>query len=214
MTDWAETLDGLRAGDLAATNSVIALITRYLASTGAFKLRDSWDDLVQEVLMTLLQKPPRSREPGAIVRHIQTTTYRRYIDEIRRIQGRKRKDGEGDAGGAWRRNVALDEALELAEPEDFWSRQMDLGVRGALDRLEAPQRRALVAVYLTGFTYDEAAAHLGVPLGTLKGQLREGLARLRAMLLEKDEASPSDSGRSSDSLTGGVLRERTGEFDE
>jgi hypothetical protein len=50
VTNWAETLAGFRTGDLDATNQIIALITRYLASIGAFGLRDSWDDLVQEVL--------------------------------------------------------------------------------------------------------------------------------------------------------------------
>ena len=80
VTDWAEQLDGLHAGELAATNQIITLVTRYLAQIGAFDLRDSWDDFVQEVLITLLEKPPRSREPGAIVRHIQTTCRRRFID--------------------------------------------------------------------------------------------------------------------------------------
>ena len=135
MTDWVEKLDGLRAGELEATNHIIALITRYLASIGAFRLRDSWDDLVQEVLIALLRHPPDSREPGAIVRHIQTTSYRRYIDEIRRVEGRKRSNESDGVGGAgWRRNVSFDEIPESAEADDFWARQMDVGVRAALDR--------------------------------------------------------------------------------
>jgi RNA polymerase sigma-70 factor (ECF subfamily) len=194
VTNWAETLAGFRTGDLDATNQIIALITRYLASIGAFGLRDSWDDLVQEVLISLLRHPPDSPEPGAIVRHIQTTSYRRYIDEIRRLRGRQRPkevEGEGEEaeGPGWRRNVSFDEIPEASQVEDFWARQLDVGVQLALDRLDERQRRALEAVYLVGFTYEEAAAQLDTPLGTLKGLLRDGLADLRKQLLGESEPS-------------------------
>ena len=190
MTNWTEKLEGLRSGKPDAVNQIVALITRYLASIGAFRLRDSWDDLVQEVLIALLQHPPESREPGAIVRHIQTTCYRRYVDEIRRVRGRKRPvEGDNGAGAGWRRNVSLDEIPEPAEAEDFWARQMDVAVRAALDRLDERKRRALEAVYLMGFTYEEAAAQLETPLGTLKGLLRDGLADLREQLLTESERS-------------------------
>jgi RNA polymerase sigma-70 factor (ECF subfamily) len=188
-------LDGLRAGDLDATNQLIALVTRCLANRGAFEIRDSWDDLVQEVLISLIQKPPRSREPGAIVRHIQTTCYRLYVDEIRRARGRKRrKVGEAeDSGTGWRRNIPLEEAPEPVLTEPFWTRQMDLGVKNALEALEERQRRALEAVYLEGFTYAEAAVRLETPLGTLKDLLRGGLHELRRRIVGETESSPSDS---------------------
>jgi RNA polymerase sigma-70 factor (ECF subfamily) len=190
VTNWVEQLEGFRSGELDATNQIIALITRYLASIGAFALRDSWDDLVQEVLIALLRHPPESRASGAIVRHIQTTCYRRYIDEIRRVQGRKRQaEGDEGSGTGWRRNVSFDEVPEPAEADDFWAHQMDVGVRAALDRLDERKRSALEAVYLVGFTYEEAAARLETPLGTLKGLLRDGLAELRQQLLAEAERS-------------------------
>lgn len=193
MTNWAEIFDGLCAGELEATNQVIALITRYLARSGAFEIRDSWDDLVQDVLITIIQTPPRSREHGAIVRYIQTTCYRRYVDEIRRISGRKRSGEPGEeATTGWRRNVPFDEAQEPGLADPFWSKQMDLGVRSALDRLEERKRKSLEAVYLMGFTYDEASAELQIPLGTLKGLLREGLSELRELISNESEESSSD----------------------
>jgi RNA polymerase sigma factor (sigma-70 family) len=198
VTDWAEQLDGLQAGEAAAANQIITLVTRYLARIGAFEMRDSWDDFVQEVLITLIQKPPTSREPGAIVRHIQTTCRRLYIDEIRRTQGRKRtKRGDEDAGTGWRRNVSFDEAQEPGLADQFWSGQMDLGVRAALDRLEERTRRVVEAVYLEGFTYEEASSQLSIPLGTLKGVLRDGLSTLRQQILGEGKKSPSDSRGSS-----------------
>jgi RNA polymerase sigma-70 factor (ECF subfamily) len=198
VTDWADKLDGLRAGDLAATNQIIALVTRNLAILGAFEHRDSWDDFIQDVLLALVRKPPSSREPGAIVRHIQTTCRRRYIDEIRRTRGRKRSRGNSQGGDTgWRRNVSLEEIREPDLTDQFWAKQMDLGVRRALERLEERKRRALVAVYLEGFTYEEAAIRLQTPLGTLKGLLRQGLGELRRSIAGGNEAPVSDSaGRS------------------
>jgi RNA polymerase sigma-70 factor (ECF subfamily) len=52
----------------------------------------------------------------------------------------------------------------------------------ALEKLDAPKRAALMAVYGEGMTYDEAARATGLPLGTLKGHLRSGTAFLRRAL--------------------------------
>jgi RNA polymerase sigma-70 factor (ECF subfamily) len=185
VTDWAETLEGLAAGQLAATDRVITLITKYLARIGAYQFRDAWDDLVQEVLISLLKSPPKSEEPGAIVRHIQTTTYRKYIDEIRRERGRRhQREGSEDSGSqGWRRNVPLDEVLELSEPEDFWATQMDPGIRKALETLDDRKRRVVECRYLLGCTNEEAASRLEIPLGTFKRLLAQGLVELRETLL-------------------------------
>jgi RNA polymerase sigma-70 factor (ECF subfamily) len=185
VTDWVETLEGLTAGELAATDRVITLITKYLARIGAYQYRDAWDDLVQEVLISLLKSPPKSETSGAIVRHIQTTTYRKYIDEIRRERGRRqqREGSEDSEPQAWRRNVSLDEALELSEPEDFWATQMDPGIRKALEALDDRKRRVVECRYLLGCTNEEAASRLEIPLGTFKRLLAQGLVELRETLL-------------------------------
>ncbi|MBW2495931.1 MAG: hypothetical protein JRF61_01545, partial [Deltaproteobacteria bacterium] len=129
----------------------------------------------------------------AIVRHIQTTTYRLYVDEIRRARGRRRRREEGEQSTTgWRRNVPLEEAPEPALTESFWTRQMDLSVKNALAALEERQRRALEAVYVEGFTYEEAAVQLDTPLGTLKDLLRAGLRELRTRMLGESDGSPSD----------------------
>jgi len=183
--DWAKTLEGLTAGELAATDQVITLITKYLACIGAYRYRDAWDDLAQEVLISLLKSPPRVEASGSIVRHIQTTTYRKYVDEIRREQGRRRQrpEGEGAPAQGWRRSVRLDEVLELSEPEDFWARQMDPGLRKALEGVEQRKRRVVEARYLLGCTNEEGSSRLDIPLGTYKRLLAQGLAELRGLLL-------------------------------
>jgi RNA polymerase sigma-70 factor (ECF subfamily) len=51
-----------------------------------------------------------------------------------------------------------------------------------LEELEECPRKALKLVYYEGMTYDEVAAHLGVPLGTVKSWVRRSLIRLRGCL--------------------------------
>ncbi len=52
-------------------------------------------------------------------------------------------------------------------------------VRGALRRLPPAQREAVVLTHLCGLTHHQTAAAVGRSLGTVKGRIRLGHARLR-----------------------------------
>lgn len=87
---------------------------------------------------------------------------------------------------ARRRGAIQIEALEgvvanLESPGDA-RRDDRIALHAALDELPERERRAVTMTYIGGFTYDETAARLDVPLGTLKSRLRSGLDRLRRSL--------------------------------
>jgi RNA polymerase sigma-70 factor, ECF subfamily len=55
-------------------------------------------------------------------------------------------------------------------------------VRQALNQLTREQQEALDLAYFDGLSHGQIAARLGLPLGTVKGRIRLGLARLRSEL--------------------------------
>ena len=90
------------------------------------------------------------------------------------------------------RRYARAETLEPAEWERRLTRLPDqthrleaLDLLRAVDRLNEDQREVLLLVGLEGFTYEEAAAILGLPPGTVMSRLSRGREALRG-LLERD----------------------------
>ncbi len=60
-------------------------------------------------------------------------------------------------------------------------------VGAALDRLDPEQRAALVLVGVEGFSYQEAAEILDVPIGTVTSRLARARLRLRAALGDAED---------------------------
>ena len=48
--DWLDTLDALQTGDRVALVKVTNVITGFLTRFRAYDRRDSWDDVIQDVL--------------------------------------------------------------------------------------------------------------------------------------------------------------------
>ena len=87
------------------------------------------------------------------------------------------------------RETALDPASiegwedPVSSPADLAALSRDARrLHDCLDELEECPRKILKLVYYEGMTYDEVAAHLGVPIGTVKSWVRRSLIRLRGCL--------------------------------
>ncbi len=129
------------------------------------------DDLLQEVFLAVWRKAGGYRpERGDVGGWLFTVSRNKVIDA--RCRGRLPL-ADSDVG----------ELTTLASPPEP-RRELRLSLYQALGTLSMEQREAVILTYLGGFTYDETAARLNVPLGTLKSRLRAGIQRLRRRLGE------------------------------
>ena len=94
--------------------------------------------------------------------------------------------------GRRRRGLAPRELpLEIGQlpedPHDTWaevSNTLDRELLNrCLDRIPQEQREAIQLAYFEGYTQREISELKGIPLGTVKGRIRIGMAKLRSQLL-------------------------------
>lgn len=174
--DWAAVLQRIVDGDRLALVQASRLVNGFLVYWNAYAFQGEWEDLVQEVVSAaaLALREGRLREPSAVVGFLKTTTRFKYLDRLRLQLGRRR--GE---------RLPWEELVESREaPEDGLGAEFREDLRRALARIPEKKREAVIAVYLEGQTYEEAALATGTPLGTFKRYLRDGLAQLRAELAD------------------------------
>ncbi len=151
------------------------LITSVLRGLRAFDFHDDWADVVQDVAMALVKTHREGRlgPNDAIGAYVRQMTRNRFRDRLRAYERRHERD-----------TLDIDAPPGEAPPTKAASADpaSALDVRRALDRLGDPQRGLVLAVYGERLTYEEAAQRFGIPLGTAKRQLGEGIKRLRARL--------------------------------
>ena len=169
-------LDDLVRGDRYAFLRLSRMVTGSLAAMRAYDFRDEWPDLVQEVVSAVAAAyaDGRLRDAAALSGFVRSVTRNKLSDRLKReirLRGEERIVWEA---------MTLDDAGPVAFPE----RHSAMDVRRALESLPEKKGIALVRVYVEGKTYEEVAAETGIPLGTLKRYLREGLAELRERLRE------------------------------
>jgi RNA polymerase sigma-70 factor, ECF subfamily len=133
------------------------------------------EEVAQEVLTEVWLKADRfDPDRGSVVGWVATLARRRGVDRVRSEQaGRNRDDRVA------RRNQERDFDVVADEVEvrlEHWQ------VRRALADLSDRQREAIELAFFGGHTYRDVARVLGIPEGTAKSRLRDGLLRLRESL--------------------------------
>lgn len=79
-----------------------------------------------------------------------------------------------------RRRVFVD---ERESPDDRADEDQALErLQRCMKHMDPAQRRALELAYFDGYTHEELARIMNVPLGTVKARIRRGLARLRGVI--------------------------------
>ena len=171
--DWAAVLDRLLEGDEIACLKLSRLITGFLAGWRAYDFRDEWEDLVQDVLMAVIQgaQQKRIRERAAVVGYIKMIARNKYADRLKQHLGRKE-----DQTLEWEEAIEKNPPGLLAHPA---REEIVVGIRQSLEKLPEKKRQVVFGVYGERKTYEQVAQETGIPLGSVKRYLRDGLAELR-----------------------------------
>ncbi|WP_422631871.1 ECF RNA polymerase sigma factor SigK [Pseudokineococcus basanitobsidens] len=130
------------------------------------------EEVTQEVMVEVWRQAPRYEAARGSARGwVLTVAHRRAVDRVRSAQAstdREDKVAARDTDRAF--DVVAEEVEHRLEAEQ---------VRRSLDVLTDLQRESVELAYYGGYTHRQVAEILGIPLGTVKTRLRDGLIRLR-----------------------------------
>lgn len=133
------------------------------------------EEVTQEIFLEVWTNAARfDAGRGSAGAWLVTIAHRRAVDRVRSSQASRHRD----------LRVGIREYEGSYEPvERSVETRLEFGrVVTALDRLPDQQRDAIALAYHEGYTVSEIAERLGVPLGTVKSRIRDGLTRLRREL--------------------------------
>ena len=166
-----------RAAGLQTIQGIESLYDAYsgIAYGLAFQIlreQTAAEDVVQDAFLAIWRARRKyDPEKGPLKSWLLTIVRNRAIDRLRH-----------DRAGSVR-VVDLDVAQlvgdDAADPAAMGAER--LWIRNSLKALPDSQRDAILLAFFGGYTYAQIAARKGLPLGTVKGQLRLGLQKLAAM---------------------------------
>lgn len=160
--------------------AIAALYDRYsrIAFGMAYRVlgeRGAAEDVVQEAFLSLWRRAESFETTrGSVRTWLLSIVHHRAIDRLRGTSGRIRQD------------AAIDDFERVLAVEDPWREVSQVIQRETLQRaiavLPQVQRQTVEMAYFDGYTQQEIATAMEVPVGTVKGRLRLAMQRMRSLL--------------------------------
>jgi RNA polymerase sigma-70 factor, ECF subfamily len=175
--DLSELLRASARGDDKAFAELYDATSRRLYGLVVRVVRDpaQAEEVAQEAFLEIWRTSARfDPARGSAMSWMMTIAHRKAVDRVRSAEAASRRDQTYEATTQER---AYDITAEEVERSLEGQR-----VRNALESLTETQRGAVQLAYFGGYTHNEVAALLGIPLGTAKTRIRDGLIRLRDTL--------------------------------
>jgi len=174
MSDDVYLLRQIQDGDKSAFRELakrlapnaLALATRVTAN------RALAEEAVQEAFLDVWRKcDGYDVRRGGLRQWVLGVVHHKAVDAVRRERAASSIAGKGP------------EPLQPDDPEEAgWMSDRGARVRMAVSKLPAAQREAITLAYFGGLTYRQVAEQLGIPEGTAKSRMRDGLMTLRGLL--------------------------------
>ena len=171
----AELLAAAAAGDRAAFEAFYRRHAPWLTARLRYRCPDGAlvDDAVQETFLAIWRGTARYREQGDVAGWLWQIGFRRLVDAVRGQDARERLLRRLAGRRSRSAPSAEEELLVGVEHGDL---------AGALARLSPELRAVMQATVLDGLSTREAAALLGIPVGTVKTRAMRARRQLREEL--------------------------------
>jgi RNA polymerase sigma-70 factor (ECF subfamily) len=144
---------------------------------------DEASELLQDVFVQVWQKADLfDQDRGNFNTWLLTLAHNKAINTLRSKAFKKRTletRGDTDEILQWAGEAATDARTPLTEQIADDTRQQ---VLASLKMIPDAQREALTLAYYEGLSQSEIAEKLGVPLGTVKTRMRQGMLKLKELL--------------------------------
>ncbi|PJF41346.1 MAG: sigma-70 family RNA polymerase sigma factor [Chloroflexi bacterium] len=180
-----ELIRQLQAGDEEA---LLALHERYvnLVYSVAYRVLEEQmaaEEVTQDTFMRLWHKAHTyNPEKGRFTVWLLTVARRLAIDVLRQRQRRQPKQGlffMDENPQLWDEVLAADKSDDLKQT-----------LLSIMEQLPPEQRDAIELAYFYGMTHSDIAAYLNIPLGTVKGRIRQGMQKLRLAWMTELSINP------------------------
>ncbi len=135
--------------------------------------RELVEEIVQDVFMRVWKNmgtfdPTKARISTWII----NIARNRAIDELRSKSFRNQSE-----------NQTLDNSVHEVDRIESTNQKIDtIGIKNLTRHLRPEQQQLIELVYFGGYTHEEAAEHLGIPLGTVKTRIRNSILELRKIV--------------------------------
>ena len=176
-------LKATAAGDRKAFAQLYAATSGRLFSVLLRVLhRHDWaEDALQDCYVRIwLKAKTYDAEKSAALTWMISVARNRGLDLLRSAHAELELPQSDDTAARLPQSVMTDERENpgaRAEEQEGLQRLQD-----CLKSMHPTQRRALELAYFDGYTHEELAVIMNIPLGTVKSRIRRGLARLRGVI--------------------------------
>lgn len=150
------------------------------------KSREEAEDCLQEVFTQAWEKADQfDADRGKVYTFLVTMARNKAIDRTRSraFKNAKKED-----------HVINDDEFALTLEGEFNNPHEDMElaerakmIRNALNQLSKKERKVLYVAYFNGMSQSEISEKLDIPLGTVKYRMRQGMIKLREMLVPNNQ---------------------------
>jgi len=170
-------------GEESAIEELYERYHRYAYSLAYRILRDpvAAEDIVQDAFLSIWRKASSYQtQNGSVQSWIQAIVRHRAIDKIRSSAHRDYQ---------WTPLQADNEQDPPSEQPDVWEQawqsEQHRIIREVMVEIPSEQRMVIELAYFGGLTHAEISERCHIPLGTVKGRMRLGLQKMKALLAER-----------------------------